>query len=106
MTARTTPSRDPPDGVEVVVADEPEGCSGKVNAMALGMERAEHDRFVRTDDDFERDDDWLDRRQPRRSATWARMTVRSARRRCSAAVPGAQSSAVATSATFASRGSR
>jgi hypothetical protein len=54
-------SHDPPDGVEVVVAGDPEGCSGKANAMAAGMERAENDRFVWTDDDFDRGDDWLDR---------------------------------------------
>jgi len=54
-------SRDPPDGVEILVAGEPEGCSGKANAMACGMERATNDRFVWTDADFERDDDWLDR---------------------------------------------
>ncbi|MFB6300223.1 MAG: glycosyltransferase family 2 protein [Halobacteriales archaeon] len=52
---------DPPDGVEILVAGEPEGCSGKANAMAYGMERATNDRFVWTDADFERDKDWLDR---------------------------------------------
>jgi hypothetical protein len=52
---------DPPDGVEILVGGEPEGCSGKANAMACGMERATNDRFVWTDADFERDDDWLDR---------------------------------------------
>lgn len=50
-----------PDTVEVLVAGEPEGCSGKANAMAYAMERASNDRFVWTDDDFDRDDDWLDR---------------------------------------------
>lgn len=52
---------DPPAGVEVLVAGEPEGCSGKANALAFGMERASNDRFVWTDDDFARDADWLDR---------------------------------------------
>lgn len=54
-------NRDPPDQVEILVAGEPEGCSGKANAMAYGMERASNDRFVWTDDDYERSDDWLDR---------------------------------------------
>ncbi|WP_435065533.1 glycosyltransferase [Halobaculum sp. EA56] len=54
-------SHDPPAGVEILVAGEPDGCSGKANAMAHGMERAENDRFVWTDADFERDPDWLDR---------------------------------------------
>lgn len=53
-------SHDPPDGVEILIAGEPEGCSGKANALAYGMERATHDRFVWTDADFERDSDWLD----------------------------------------------
>jgi hypothetical protein len=52
---------DPPEGVRILVAGEPEGCSGKANALAHGMRRARHDRFVWTDDDFERDPDWLDR---------------------------------------------
>lgn len=52
---------DPPAGVKILVAGEPEGCSGKANALAHGMERARHDRFVWTDDDFERAEDWLDR---------------------------------------------
>lgn len=51
--------RGTPAGVEVLVAGEPAGCSGKANAMAYGMERAENDRFVWTDADFRRDDDWL-----------------------------------------------
>jgi hypothetical protein len=52
---------DPPDGVEILVAGEPEGCAAKANAIAYGMERATNDRFVWTDADYERDDDWLDR---------------------------------------------
>jgi len=52
---------DPPEGVEICIAGEPEGCSGKANALAHGMARARHNRFVWTDDDFERADDWLDR---------------------------------------------
>jgi hypothetical protein len=54
-------SADPPDGVEILVAGEPARCSGKANALAYGMERARHDRFVWTDDDFERDPAWLGR---------------------------------------------
>jgi hypothetical protein len=51
---------DPPDGVDILVTGEPTGCSGKANALAYGMERARHDRFVWTDDDFERSSAWLD----------------------------------------------
>jgi len=46
--------RDPPENVEILTAGEPEGCSGKANAMAHGMERAANDRFVWTDADYER----------------------------------------------------
>jgi len=48
-----------PEGVRIVLAGEPEGCSGKANAIAAGMEAAEHDRIVWTDDDFAHPDDWL-----------------------------------------------
>lgn len=48
-----------PDGVRIVLAGEPEGCSGKANAIAVGMEAAERDRIVWTDDDFAHPDDWL-----------------------------------------------
>ncbi|WP_363466893.1 glycosyltransferase [Halogeometricum borinquense] len=48
-----------PAGVEVVVAGVPDGCSGKANAIDVGMERARHDRIVWTDDDFHHPDDWL-----------------------------------------------
>jgi hypothetical protein len=51
---------DAPDRVQVLVAGEPEGCSGKANALAYAMERGRHDRFVWTDDDFEREADWLE----------------------------------------------
>jgi hypothetical protein len=54
-------SHEPPEGVEILIAGEPDGCSGKANALAHGMASARHDRFVWTDDDFERDADWLDR---------------------------------------------
>ncbi|MFP8954241.1 glycosyltransferase [Natrialbaceae archaeon A-arb3/5] len=48
-----------PDTVRLVVAGDPEGCSGKANAIAAGMEAAEHDRIVWTDDDFHHPPDWL-----------------------------------------------
>ncbi|WP_050032647.1 glycosyltransferase [Halorubrum halophilum] len=48
-----------PDGVRIVLAGEPEGCSGKANAIAVGMEAAAHDRIVWTDDDFAHPDHWL-----------------------------------------------
>jgi len=48
-----------PDSVDIVVADEPEHCSGKANAIDAGMERARNDRIVWTDDDFHHPPDWL-----------------------------------------------
>jgi len=48
-----------PAGVEVVVAGDPSGCSGKANAIDAGMERASNDRIVWTDDDFHHPEDWL-----------------------------------------------
>lgn len=54
-------SRETPPNVEVLTAGVPTGCSGKANALAYGMERAKHDRFVWTDDDFTHPSDWLDR---------------------------------------------
>lgn len=53
--------RNTPENVEILIAGDPQGCSGKANALAYAMERAETDRFVWTDDDFERSSDWLDR---------------------------------------------
>lgn len=53
--------RETPERVEVLAAGEPDGCSGKANAMACGMERARNDRFVWTDDDFDHGPNWLDR---------------------------------------------
>lgn len=50
---------DLPEGGELLVAGEPEGCSGKANAVAVGLEHASQDRIVLTDDDLERADDWL-----------------------------------------------
>lgn len=51
---------DRPDAVRSVVAGEPEGCSGKANAIAAGMEAAERDRLVWSDDDFRHPPGWLD----------------------------------------------
>jgi len=48
-----------PDGVRVVEAGEPAGCSGKANAIAAGMEAARNDRLVWTDDDFHHPPEWL-----------------------------------------------
>lgn len=53
--------RETPAGVRLVAAGPPEGCSGKANAIAVGMETARHDRLVWTDDDFHHPPDWLDR---------------------------------------------
>ncbi|WP_283402620.1 glycosyltransferase [Halorubrum sp. DM2] len=50
---------DLPSRVEVVVAGEPEGCSGKANAIATGMETAANDRICWTDDDFHHPPTWL-----------------------------------------------
>ena len=50
-----------PPGVRVVLAGEPERCSGKANAIAAGMAAAEGDRIVWTDDDFHHPPDWLER---------------------------------------------
>ncbi|ADB59892.1 hypothetical protein Htur_0998 [Haloterrigena turkmenica DSM 5511] len=51
---------DRPDDVRLVVAGEPEGCSGKANAIAAGMDAAECDRLVWSDDDYHHPPDWLD----------------------------------------------
>jgi hypothetical protein len=50
---------DLPEQVRLLRAGEPEGCSGKANAIATGMRRADHDRIVWTDDDFHHPPDWL-----------------------------------------------
>ena len=47
--------------VRLIVAGEPEGCSGKANAIAAGMEAAETERIVWTDDDFYHPPGWLER---------------------------------------------
>ncbi|ADD07667.1 putative glycosyltransferase, family 21 (plasmid) [Natrialba magadii ATCC 43099] len=43
-----------PENAELLVAGEPEGCSGKANAVALALEHASQDRIVLTDDDVDR----------------------------------------------------
>ena len=48
-----------PTGVRLVVAGDPERCSGKANAIAVGMETARHERLVWTDDDYHHPGDWL-----------------------------------------------
>jgi len=50
---------DLPPRVRIVVAGEPEGCSGKANAVAAGMEAAANDRLLWTDDDFRHPPGWL-----------------------------------------------
>ena len=50
---------DLPPRTRVVIAGEPEGCSGKANAIAVGMETAANDRIAWTDDDFHHSPDWL-----------------------------------------------
>lgn len=47
-----------PDGVRLIAAGEPGGCSGKANAIAAGMEAASHERVIWTDD-FHHPADWL-----------------------------------------------
>ncbi|MDB2260395.1 glycosyltransferase [Halorubrum ezzemoulense] len=50
---------DLPPRVRIVIAGEPEGCSGKANAIAAGMAAAANDRIAWTDDDFRHPPDWL-----------------------------------------------
>lgn len=45
--------------IDVVPVGDPERCSGKAHALAVGLERASQDRIVLTDDDVERDGNWL-----------------------------------------------
>jgi hypothetical protein len=49
-----------PENVRLISAGDPVGCSGKANAIGTGMEAADHDRLVWTDDDFHHPPDWLD----------------------------------------------
>jgi hypothetical protein len=50
-----------PDGVRLVLAGDPDGCSGKANAIAEGIDAARNHRLVWTDDDFHHPSDWLER---------------------------------------------
>lgn len=50
-----------PSAATVIVAGEPVGCSGKANALAAGMEAATDEIVVWTDDDVDRDEEWLTR---------------------------------------------
>ena len=59
VAARRAESDALPDGVRILLAGEPTGCSGKANAIATGMEAAENERIVWTDDDFHHPPDWL-----------------------------------------------
>lgn len=49
--------------VRLLVAGEPEGCSGKANAIACGLEQASPDqhRIIWTDADFAHGEEWLAR---------------------------------------------
>lgn len=55
-----TQSQDLPSNVSVLVAGEPDGCSGKAQALAHGLAHASHERIVCTDDDFVHGKGWLD----------------------------------------------
>lgn len=48
-----------PEKAKLVLAGEPDGCSGKANAIHTGMGEAGNERIVWTDDDFNRPDGWL-----------------------------------------------
>ncbi|WP_330633414.1 glycosyltransferase [Halocatena halophila] len=47
-------------GVQRLEAGEPSGCSGKANAIRVGIKTARHDRLVWTDDDYHHPPDWLE----------------------------------------------
>lgn len=49
-----------PEDVRLIAAGEPDGCSGKANAILTGMRQARNDLFLWTDDDFHHPDDWLE----------------------------------------------
>ena len=50
-----------PEGVRLIEAGQPEGCSGKANAVVTGMQQASHDLLVWSDDDFHHPPDWVDK---------------------------------------------
>lgn len=53
------PAPAPGTRVEVVPVGDPDGCSGKAHALAVGLSRATDDLVVLTDDDVERGPAWL-----------------------------------------------
>lgn len=60
----TTPAAESVKGredIELIVAGDPDGCSGKSNAIAAGLEAATQDRIILTDADVRRNDQWLNR---------------------------------------------
>ncbi|QIO21428.1 glycosyltransferase family 2 protein [Haloarcula sp. JP-L23] len=52
--------RSTPANTDVLIAGDPEGCSGKCNAVATGLAAATDDIIVCTDDDFDHGPGWLD----------------------------------------------
>lgn len=52
--------QDTPSDIKVLVAGEPEGCSGKCNALAEALEQAAREHVVCTDADFQHPEGWLD----------------------------------------------
>ncbi len=49
-----------PTSARLIYAGEPEGCSGKANAIAAGIEAATNERLIWTDDDFHHPPGWLE----------------------------------------------
>ena len=49
-----------PDWGNIIIAGEPDGCSGKAHALATGMEHATDDIIVWTDDDVHREAGWIE----------------------------------------------
>lgn len=47
------------ENAKIMAAGEPEGCSGKCNALAYGLEKASKEYVVCTDGDFSHPDGWL-----------------------------------------------
>lgn len=48
------------DDVDVLVAGDPEGCSGKANAVAAALEATDDDLLIFTDDDLDHGEGWLE----------------------------------------------
>lgn len=49
-----------PNRGNIIIAGEPDGCSGKAHALATGMEHATDDIIVWTDDDVYREAEWIE----------------------------------------------